>query len=145
MLTAHIFDRERGEDVEDWAGSVSELSDDQLLWVDLLEPSQDEKRAAWEGFGLAPLEADARSGTPTAALELGDDFIRESPGAGTGSERQRGSMTSSRSSVISRIAYRTPSRPTPDRFAPPYGMWSTRNEFTSLTISAPTSSCSNAL
>jgi magnesium transporter len=76
MLTAHIFDHERGEDVEDWAGLLSELSDDQVLWVDLLEPTEDEERAVWEELGLAPLEADVRSGALTPALELGDEFIR---------------------------------------------------------------------
>ena len=37
-----------------------------------------------------------------------------------------------------------PSRPWPDCFAPPYGIWSTRNVLASLTISAPTSRRSNA-
>jgi hypothetical protein len=36
-----------------------------------------------------------------------------------GARAQRGSITSRRSSVISRIVQRMPSRPWPDRFAPP--------------------------
>lgn len=49
-----------------------------------------------------------------------------------------------RSSVISCMAYRTPSRPTPDSFTPPYGITSTRIVGTSFTITAPTSSTFHA-
>jgi magnesium transporter len=76
MLTAYVFDDESGEAVEDWAGSLASLSDDQVLWVDLLEPSDEEERAAREGFGLDPVATDAESGAPAPTLELGDDFIR---------------------------------------------------------------------
>ena len=45
-----------------------------------------------------------------------------------------------RGSVISSIAYFSPSRPNPESFAPPYGIWSARNAETSLTMTPPTSS-----
>lgn len=76
MLAAYVFDRERGDSVEDWAESLAGLSEDQLLWVDLLDPSEDEKRAAQKGFGLAGAEFAAGGAARTAELELGDDFIR---------------------------------------------------------------------
>src|SRR5207245_6470614 len=75
MLSAYVFDRERGEDVENWAESLAGLSEDQVLWVDLLDPAEDEERAAREGFGL-PLASGAGRGAAAAELELGDDFIR---------------------------------------------------------------------
>jgi hypothetical protein len=43
-------------------------------------------------------------------------------------------------SVISSIAYRSPSRPYPDSLEPPYGIWSARNADMSFTITPPTSS-----
>src|SRR5580658_8022323 len=53
--------------------------------------------------------------------------------------------TSKRGSVISSIAYRSPSRPSPDSFTPPYGMESIRNADISPAITPPTSSSSKAL
>ena len=77
MLTAYVFDRERGEEVEDWSGSRAGLSDDQVLWVDLLHPSEEEEQAARDGLGLAAVAEDAESdATKAAAVELGDEFIR---------------------------------------------------------------------
>ena len=49
-----------------------------------------------------------------------------------------------RGSVISSIAYRTPSRPKPEAFTPPYGKLSMRSDGASFTITAPTSSASKA-
>lgn len=77
MLTAFIFGAERGEAIDDWATSLSGLSDDQVLWVDLLDPSADEQREALEGFGLpTTAESVGEAATKAAALELGDDFIK---------------------------------------------------------------------
>ncbi len=49
-------------------------------------------------------------------------------------------ITSIRGSVISSIADRIPSRPSPESFTPPYGIGSSRHAGVSPTISAPTSS-----
>ena len=77
MLTAYVFDRERGDEVEDWAGLRAGLSDDQVLWVDLLDPSAEEQQAVRDGLGLAAIakEADGEA-TKTAAVDFGDEFIR---------------------------------------------------------------------
>ena len=53
-------------------------------------------------------------------------------------------MTMSRSSVISSTALAGPSRPRPESLTPPYGITSARQEGTSPTITAPTSSSSQA-
>ena len=77
MLTAYVFDRERGENVEDWNGARAGLSDDQMLWVDLLDPSEEEEQEARHGLGLAAVAEEADSdATKTAAAHLGDEFIR---------------------------------------------------------------------
>jgi hypothetical protein len=41
--------------------------------------------------------------------------------------------------VVSSIANRRPSRPKPESFEPPYGIWSARKAETSFTITPPTS------
>ena len=57
----------------------------------------------------------------------------------------RTAITSSLRSVMSSIEYRSPSRPRPESFTPPYGIWSTRKLGTSPAITPPTSSSSNAI
>ena len=52
MLTAYLFDRTHGTEVEDWAESFRGLSEDEVLWVDLTAPSEDERRETRQVFGL---------------------------------------------------------------------------------------------
>ena len=52
MLTAYLFDRERGTHVERWAESLRKLSEDEVLWVDVTEPSEQEAQEVREAFGL---------------------------------------------------------------------------------------------
>jgi magnesium transporter len=52
MLTAYLFDRRRGAEIEDWAGTVSKLNRNQVLWVNLLDPSGAEEDAIRETFDL---------------------------------------------------------------------------------------------
>ena len=52
MLTAYLFDRTHGTEVEDWAESFRGLSEDEVLWVDLTAPSEDERRETSQVFGL---------------------------------------------------------------------------------------------
>ena len=67
MLTAYVFDRERGEeDRELDHESLAGLSEDHVLWVDLLDPSQDEDRDIRKGFGLAAADFAASDATGTA-------------------------------------------------------------------------------
>jgi magnesium transporter len=53
MLTAYLFDRRRGEEIEDWADTAADLSKQQVLWIDLLDPGEDEENAVREVFDLA--------------------------------------------------------------------------------------------
>ena len=42
MLAAYLFDERRGKPVEDWAELVGKLDENQLLWVDLIDPSEED-------------------------------------------------------------------------------------------------------
>ena len=52
MLTAYLFDRECGREAEAWERSLRELNDDEMLWVDLCAPSQEELQQVKEAFRL---------------------------------------------------------------------------------------------
>jgi Mg2+ and Co2+ transporter CorA len=53
MLTAYLFDREHGTKVDAWREAFLALSEDELLWVDLITSSEDEWREIAEVFGLS--------------------------------------------------------------------------------------------
>lgn len=76
MLTAYLFDERRGKAVEDWADVVGELSENQVLWVDLVDPSDDDERAVREGFGLADARFRTKGEAAQPELELGEGHIR---------------------------------------------------------------------
>jgi magnesium transporter len=48
MITAFLFDERRGTEVESWTDSLRDLSEDQVLWLDLADPNDDEKREIGE-------------------------------------------------------------------------------------------------
>lgn len=52
VLTAYEFDKRRGTQIDDWTDVLSHLSKDQVLWVDVVDPSEPEERAVWDGFEL---------------------------------------------------------------------------------------------
>ena len=54
LVTAHLFDKTQGKEVETWAESLQHLSKDQVLWLDLMDPT------------------DAEAHEVIAALDLGD-------------------------------------------------------------------------
>jgi len=62
MVTAYLFDRRQGRSVDDWAESLHGLSEDQVLWLDLMDASEDEAAEV-----LAALELGDAGG-----LRLGD-------------------------------------------------------------------------
>jgi magnesium transporter len=53
MLTAYLFDKRRGAEIDDWAEIVGRLTRNQVLWLDLLDPSGAEEDAVREAFELA--------------------------------------------------------------------------------------------
>ena len=77
MLNAFLFDNRLGEPVESWAELVGSLSEDQLLWIDLLDPSGDEQAAVRQGLDLGEAEfGPADSGRRLPKLELGESYLR---------------------------------------------------------------------
>ena len=52
MLTPYLFNRRHGTKLEEWAESFHGLSKDEVLWVDLTAPSEDEAREASDVLGL---------------------------------------------------------------------------------------------
>jgi len=76
MLTAYLFDHKHGEKVEEWVGAARKLRKNQLLWVDLTDPSEEEERAVREGFDLADAEFRASEAAIEPDFEQGDGYIR---------------------------------------------------------------------
>ena len=50
MLTAYLFDKRRGKEIEQWADTAGDLGKEQVLWVDLLNPTEDEENAVREAL-----------------------------------------------------------------------------------------------
>jgi magnesium transporter len=53
MLTVFLFDERESEQVEDWRAALEGLADDQLLWLALRDPTEDEVAALQEALELA--------------------------------------------------------------------------------------------
>ena len=74
MLTAYLFDRNHGTKVETWTESLRKLSKDEVLWVDLTAPSEEEAREVAGVFGLrSGLNLAASERKPCLAQE--DDYL----------------------------------------------------------------------
>jgi magnesium transporter len=56
MLDAYLFDQRQGKRIEAWADLLHNLSESQVLWLDLREPSAEEVREVGEALGLDGLE-----------------------------------------------------------------------------------------
>jgi magnesium transporter len=52
VLSAFRFDAQQSERVEEWESACEELDDDQLLWLALRDPSDDEETAVVDALGL---------------------------------------------------------------------------------------------
>lgn len=73
MLTAFLFGDRHGTEIEGWAEAVGGLKKDQVLWLDLLDASDEEEQAVRSAFELADAEQ----------LRLGDDEKRAELKQGT--------------------------------------------------------------
>lgn len=51
-MTAYLFDRRRGESVDDWAESLHRVNKNQVLWLDLMEASQEEATKVLDALDL---------------------------------------------------------------------------------------------
>ena len=60
--TTYLFDRRHGRKIEDWARSLDRLGKNQILWIDLMDPSEDEATAVFDALQLGDV----------GELELGD-------------------------------------------------------------------------
>lgn len=52
MLSAFLFDEEQSDRVEDWQAASGKLDDDQLLWIALRDPAENEETAVIDALGL---------------------------------------------------------------------------------------------
>ena len=52
MVKAYLFDRRQGESVDDWAESIHRLNKNQVLWLDLMDPSDDEAAEVLDALDL---------------------------------------------------------------------------------------------
>jgi Mg2+ and Co2+ transporter CorA len=52
MLSAYLFDERQGKRIDAWADALDDLRESQLLWLDLVEPSSEERHEVEETLGL---------------------------------------------------------------------------------------------
>ena len=76
--------------VEDWADVVGKLDENQVLWVDLVDPSDDDERAVRDWVRVRRGEAPAGAKTPRPELELAEDHIRVTAVAVSDDEKDPG-------------------------------------------------------
>ncbi len=86
MLTAYLFDQERGVKVDDWAGSLQALSEDEVLWVDVEAATEDEAQVLSEAFGLFHGGLNLASSDRKASLTQEDGYLAVSAVAGSDDE-----------------------------------------------------------
>ncbi len=77
MVTAQLFDDRHGKPVEAWVELVPKLTDGQVLWIDLEDPSEDEERTAREALGLEDgAFRKAGDAEGTARLKQHENYLR---------------------------------------------------------------------
>lgn len=52
MLTAYLFDERVGDEITDWEGASHDLSETQVLWIDVAAPSEEEERQVRKALSL---------------------------------------------------------------------------------------------
>src|SRR5512132_446815 len=67
MLTVFLFDERESEKVEDWRAALKSLADDQLLWLALRDPTEDEVAALLEALELGDEDAQRLLEQPSRA------------------------------------------------------------------------------
>jgi magnesium transporter len=53
MVTAYLFDKQQGKEVASWADSVRNLSKNQVLWLDVTDPSEEEEGEVREALAVS--------------------------------------------------------------------------------------------
>jgi magnesium transporter len=69
MVKAYLFDRHKGVEVDSWADSVAGLTKDEVLWLDVTDPTEDEKRSIFAAFEVAEVPG-WRSDDPDSAARV---------------------------------------------------------------------------
>jgi magnesium transporter len=77
MVTAYLFDRRQGKSVENWVESLHGLDKNQVLWVDLLDASEDEAAEVLDTLDLADA-GELRLGDPEGkpGIEQHEGYLR---------------------------------------------------------------------
>jgi magnesium transporter len=74
MVTAYLFDQRRGEEIESWADAVRDLKKNQVLWLDVTDPSEEEEGEVREALGVSDASRSRLSdpeGSPTLDQQEG--------------------------------------------------------------------------
>ncbi len=73
MLNAYLFDQRQGKKITEWRDALQGLSEHQMLWLDLLDASDDEAREVTDALAFEPgLLGNARE---APALDQRDDHL----------------------------------------------------------------------
>ena len=88
MVTAYLFDRRQGKSVEDWAESLHGLDKNQVLWIDLMDASEDEAAEVLDTLDLGDAEG-LRLGDPEGkpGIEQHEGHLRVTAVAVSDAER----------------------------------------------------------
>lgn len=88
MLTAYLFDKERGEEVESWSESLRSLGRNEVLWLDLTDPSDAERDEVGEALALEHLDPAALADPESEPkFEQYEGFLRVTAFAVSDTER----------------------------------------------------------
>lgn len=76
VVTAYLFDRRRGRQVESWEQSLRSLGANELLWLDLVDAPEDEQRAACGALGVdETVSVEAGDGAATPGFVQHDGYL----------------------------------------------------------------------
>ena len=91
MVTAFLFDRQQSASVDDWAESLRGLNKNQVLWLDLVDASEDEADEVLAGLGLGDAGG-LRLGDPEGkpGIEQHEGHLRVTAVAVSDAERDPG-------------------------------------------------------
>jgi Mg2+ and Co2+ transporter CorA len=77
MVTAYLFDRRQGNLVDDWAASLGHLGKGQILWIDLVDASEDEEAGVRDALDLGDAAGVELGGSErTPRVEQFDECLR---------------------------------------------------------------------
>ena len=77
MVTAYLFDQRKGEELESWVGAVGRLTESQILWLDVTDPSEGEEREVSDALGVSGASL-SRLGDPEGSpiLDQQEGYLR---------------------------------------------------------------------